>query len=287
MVRPYSWAEPIVGTPIKPRYRVKAISQQREEELDSPIINVVAIGDPHDKPGRCKKRFSWLGRFAAEQHPDFIVSIGDWASLDSLSTHEIPGSAGDAERPAFHHDLDSLDESLSVFKSGWGHDTLPLIQCHGNHEHRAVRSAQRQPKQCGDLPIRLDQTFIRHGFAPHPFGEFVEIGGVDFVHCPLNVMGREVGGQNAERTIANGATKSLVFGHTHRSNLINATKYGQHRKVTVLNLGTSMPYGMVEKYTGLSMSGWSYGIFLLRIRAGEILSAKHFDMLELEERYGD
>jgi hypothetical protein len=287
MVKPYSFAEQFVGEPIKPRYRVKAISRQREEELDNPIIKVVAIGDPHDKPGRCKKRFSWMGRFAAEQRPDVVVSIGDWASLDSLSTHEVPGSQNDAERPAFHDDLDSLDESMRAFHLGLSGWNGPRLHCHGNHEHRATRSAQRQPKQCGDLPVRLDQAFARYGWATNPFGKFVEIGGVDFVHCPLNVMGREVGGQNAERTIANGATKSLVFGHTHRSNLINATKFGQSRKVTVLNLGTAMPYGMVEKYTGLSMSGWSYGVFLLRIRAGEILSAKHYDMLELEGGYSD
>jgi hypothetical protein len=48
-----------------------------------------------------------------------------------------------------------------------------------------------------------------------------------------------------------------------------------------------MPFGEVEKYTGLAMSGWSYGVVELRIRDGEILSVKNWDMLELSDLYGD
>jgi hypothetical protein len=100
-------------------------------------------------------------------------------------------------------------------------------------------------------------------------------------------MGREMGGENVERNIGNKSLRSLVFGHTHRANVMNVSKVGQQRKVTILNLGTSMPMNMVEKYSGLSQTGWSYGIFLLRIQGGVILSAKHYDMTELEQLYAD
>jgi predicted phosphodiesterase len=287
MVAPYHWAEQIIGEPVKPRYRVKATSREREEELDQPIITVVAIGDPHDKPGRCKKRFTHMGRFAAEKKPDVIVSIGDWASLDSLSTHELPGSANDGERPGFWEELSSLDESLGQFHRDFPMGSKPCLITMGNHEHRAARAANRQPKLNGDMPLRLDEVFSRYRWGVRPFGEFVDIGGVDFVHCPLNVMGREMGGKNVEQTVANEAVRSLVFGHTHRAQVRNVVKIGQQRKLTIVNLGTSMPMGVVEKYSGMSMTGWSYGIFLLRIRAGEIMSAKHYDMIELEGAYGD
>jgi predicted phosphodiesterase len=281
VVRPYEFAEPIHGEPVKPRYRVQAIS--RPSVVDAPIVRVMVLGDPHDKPGRDKRRFTWMGRHAAETRPDYIVSIGDWASLDSLSTHETPGSAGDADRPGFWEELDSLDESLSLF----GAEIINpvLIHTHGNHCHRAVRAANRQPKLNGDMPVRLDEVFGRYGWRVHPFGEFVSIHGVDFVHCPLNVMGREMGGQHVERNVANMTTRSLVFGHTHRAQVTNFSKVGQQRKITVVNVGTSMPFGEVEKYTGLAMSGWSYSVHELRIRNGEILSVKQWDMLELESLY--
>jgi predicted phosphodiesterase len=283
VVRPYEFAESIHGEPVKPRYRVQAIS--RPSVVDAPIVRVMVLGDPHDKPGRDKRRFTWMGRHAAETKPDYIVSIGDWASLDSLSTHEVPGSANDAERPGFWEELDSLGESLALFGREMPGPAIPKVHCHGNHEHRARRAANRQPKLNGDMPIRLDNAFAQFMWRTHEFGEFVDIHGVDFVHCPLNVMGREMGGQHVERNVANMTTRSLVFGHTHRAQVTNFSKVGQQRKITVVNVGTTMPFGEVEKYTGLAMSGWSYGVFELRIRDGEILSVKNWDMLEIEGLY--
>lgn len=282
----FSMYEQIHG-PAKPRVRIKALSSERFATSEEPIYKVLAIGDHHDKPGRDKTRALWIGRHAAETSPSAIVSIGDWASLDSLSTHEAPGSQNDADRPAFHDDLDSLDESLSLFHRELPVGSIPVFHTHGNHEHRSHRAANRQPKLNGDMPVRLDNVFARYRWQTRPFGEFLDLYGVDFVHCPLNVMGREMGGENVERNIGNKSMRSLVFGHTHRANVMNITKVGQQRKLTIVNLGTSMPWGAVEKYNGLSMTGWSWGVFELRIQAGQILSAKHFDMIELEERYGD
>jgi hypothetical protein len=78
-----------------------------------------------------------------------------------------------------------------------------------------------------------------------------------------------------------------VFGHTHRANVLNVSRIGQGKSIQVLNLGTSLPHGVVEKYAKMSQTGWTYGIFLLRILDGQILSSKMFDMIELQQRYGD
>ncbi len=269
----------------KPRIRVKAFTS--ETPPDGPIYRVMVMGDAHDRPGRDKERFKWIGRMASERLPDAFVCIGDVASFDSLSAHETPGSQADAERPSFHQELDSLDEALGLFHSQLPVGSLPIFITLGNHEHRTERAANRQPKLNGDMPIRLNEVFARYRWQARPFGEFLDLYGVDLVHCPLNVMGREMGGEHVERTVANKALRSLVFGHTHRAQVVNMTKVGQHRRVTVVNVGTAMPWGIVEKYTGLAMSGWSYGAFELRIQSGTILSAKHWDMLELAQLYGD
>lgn len=269
------------------REQVRARVKEWKADLRSsePVYKVLAIGDPHDKPGRDKERFAWIGRHARETRPDAIVCIGDMASLDSLSSHELPGSAADAERPSFPEELESLNDALSSFHRHLPVGTIPTYITLGNHENRAWRSANKQPKQCGDMPFRLETIFTQYRWQTKPFGEFLELYGVDFVHCPLNVMGREMGGEHVERTVANKAMRSIVFGHTHKRNLHNAIKVGQSRKITALNLGTSMPYGMIEKYSGLSMTGWSYGVYELRIQAGAIISEKFYDMLELEERW--
>lgn len=270
----------------KPRIRVP----YRTQTTEGRIYKILAIGDHHDKPGRDKTRAKWIGRHAAETSPDYIVSIGDWASLDSLSTHETPGSAGDAARPAFYEDLESLEESLSLFHQEVAVGGLPVFHVHGNHEFRAWRAAERQPKLNGDMPVRVDQVFAQFGWSTSPFGEAITLAGVDFVHCVLNVMGREVGGDNMQ-LIANKLTRSLVWGHTHVNSVTTARKFlhddGVGRKITVVNLGTSMPWKVTEKYNRMATTGWGYGLYELRCRDGEILSAKHFDMLELEAAYHD
>jgi hypothetical protein len=270
---------------VKPRIRVSAVTQNTPPE--GPVHRVIVIGDAHDKPNRDKDRFLWIGRLIAERQPHAVVSIGDWVSLDSLSRHEVPGSQADAERPAFHLELESADESLSVFHREFPVGSIPVHMTMGNHEFRAERCANIQPKQCGDLPIRLANVFARYRWNLRPFGEFFDLYGVDFVHCPLNIMGREMGGEHVERTVANKALRSLVMGHSHRRAMFNAPKVGQGRKISVLNVGTAMPLGMVERYTGLAMSGWTYGVYEIRIQAGVIIAEKFFDMQELSETYGD
>jgi hypothetical protein len=270
--------------PPKPRYRIPAISRPSD---DHPIIRIVAAGDFHDKPGRCKKRALWIARHIAERNPDRFVSIGDWASFDSLSSHEQPGSQNDADRCPFHEDIESLDESLSVFHRELPPGSLPITITLGNHEARCERAANKQPKLNADLPRRREEIFSRYQWQTHPFGEFVNIAGLDWTHVPLSIMGKEMGGEMMERNVGIKALRSTVCGHTHRANLLTIMKVGQQREIKVLNLGTSMPYKLVEKYTGLAPTGWFYGIHELRVQDGQILSVRQYDMPELESLYGD
>ncbi len=280
------------GNPLeKPRYRVQALSRAHVDE--GPITRIVAIGDHHDRPGRDKTRATHIGRYIAERRPDYVVSIGDWCNMDSLSSHELPGSQADAERPSFPDELDSLEESLAAFHRDFPIDSIPVYQTHGNHEFRTIRAANKQPKLNADMPMRLEQVFARYRWRTSPFGRCVTLADIDFVHCWLNKMGREVGGDNM-LLMANKCVRSFVMGHTHVNAVVPQTKYGHDdgfpsergRKIVGINLGTSLPFGTVEKYTGLASTGWGYGIYDLRIRDGEILSAKHVDMLELEEDFG-
>jgi hypothetical protein len=115
-------------------------------------------------------------------------------------------------------------------------------------------------------------VFNEAGFKTHPFGQFLDLYGVDFVHCPLSIMGKELGGENVERNVANKTGRSLVFGHTHRANVLNISKIGQARSIQVVNLGTSLPHGTIEKYAKMSQTGWTYGVFLANTGRSDIIS---------------
>lgn len=280
MVRPFEFAEAISGDAIKPRVRVKAGSAPRIS--NEPIVRVMAIGDPHDAPGRDKRRFKWLGKHAAKTNPDHIVVIGDTLCLDSLSTHAPAGSADDIAKPSFWQELDSLDEAISIFHKELPVGSIPITHTNGNHENRANRAAANSPKTCGDMPFRLEEVFARYRWRTYDFGEYVKIAGCDFVHCPLDVRRREV---SSEPALKARSVRTLIMGHTHVNGFLPAVKWGQDVRVDILNLGTSMPWKERAHYVGTAPAPWGYGWYDLRIQDGRILSAKHYDMLEGEELY--
>lgn len=263
------------------RWRVRVPAARSPE---TPILTVLAMGDIHDKPGRSKEHLKWAGRLAAEIKPDRIVQIGDWFSLDSLSNHESRGSGKDAARPAFYEDLDSGSESLEAFDKECP-EQIPRDITLGNHEWRAARVANENPKESGDALIRVEQVFARYRWRTHPYGQFFYLGAVGFIHVPQTTMGRAYGGKNSENQIGNDATHSVVWGHDHRFRVKQVAKIGPNNAISLCNLGTFMPWGVIEDYSIGTMSGWSYGVAILRLQGGMILSAQLIDNLELEHRF--
>lgn len=266
----------------RPRVRVKAIRSAD----DSPVYRVLGIGDSHDGPHLPdKSRFKWIARHAVETRPDQIVSIGDFASFDSLSRHDAPGSLTQKIRPSFARDLESLEEALHAFHSVAGTE-MEMHLTLGNHEGRVLRFEQGTAEIEGQLWQPLMDLFARYGWRTHEEGAFHFIGAVGFVHAPRNLVGREYGGKTLN-AIGNDAVFSIVFGHSHRGQVQHFPKIGPLQGITVCNLGTSMPTNHVESYARVSTTGWTYGCYLLTIQGGRIIGHTFTSMSELEEKYGD
>lgn len=272
-----STAEPI-------KVRVKAISTPSR---DAPIYRVLAIGDTHDAPSiPDKSRFKWIGRHAAATKPDRIIQIGDWASFDSCSRHEQPGSIGQKLRPSINQDFESLEESLSVFmrEAGDGFDQDITL---GNHEERVLRVESASAELQGVLWPRLQETFARYRWRTHDPYRPLYVGGCMFVHVPMTLAGRPYTGKQPENSIINDTTVSIIYGHTHRANVVSRAKIGPVQKLTVLNLGSALPAGHVEAYATTALTGWSWGVFDLTLQGGQVIAHRFIPMTELEERYGD
>jgi len=283
----YAPAEVVLDLPPaeRPRIRVKAHS---ESQASGPIYRVCAIGDLHDSPHLSdKSRFTWIARHIGETRPDRVVQIGDWASFDSVSRHDAPGSIKQKLRPSIASDFESLEESLNVIWREVGNLSIPRDITLGNHEERLLRAEGATAEMVGLLWPKLYETFARYGWTAHDPYKYLYIGSVGFVHVPLNTMGRPYGGKTSENQIINDTTVSLVYGHTHRANVVSRPKIGPVPKLTVLNLGSAMPDGHIEPYAQTSLTGWSYGVFDLAIQAGQIVSHTFISMPELKEKYGD
>jgi predicted phosphodiesterase len=248
------------------------------------MVRVGVIGDTHDSPGQSKDRFKWMARWCADRKFDHVVQIGDWLSLDSLSSHEKLGSAKFYQRGTFEHDMESFHESLDAF--GKDLDT-PRYVTLGNHEYRADRAENENPNLIGTIARPIRQNFIDYGWEVYPYGEFLFIEGCVYVHIPFNGMGREFRGENPENLIGNRSLHSITFGHTHKSCAKTFPKIGKSNHIKVVNTGSAMPYGHIEEYAWLSMTGWDWGVCEQILCDGNIVSNKFISMLELEEDYGD
>ena len=247
---------------------------------------VIAIGDTHDQPGMAKDRFKWIGKYCVEAMPHRIVQIGDFASWDSVSSHDAPGTVSHAMRPSFKADLESCEEAMCLFYKEIKDLNIPMELTAGNHEDRINRFENKNPENVGTLYTQFEDLCARYRWRVHPYGHWLFIDGVGFTHVPKNIMGKPYGGQNSENQIANHATHSIVFGHTHRSTFRKTPKIGINNSIEVLNLGSAMPNGYVAKYAGTATSGWSYGIYELSIRSGHIVSHRFIDMATLQDKYG-
>lgn len=274
--------EPVVLAPAKkPKIRVQAGNENNK------TMRVLAIGDAHDSPSIDKDRFAWIGKHAADFGADWIVSIGDWATLDSLNSHIGNETLGGRSKGPYADDISSLAESIGALNSSLGSHRCNKHITLGNHERRAWTYEDMHPEMAGAVTGEILKTFEDGGWEHTDYGEYFFLGGVGFIHAAINRLNKTYGGKNAEVTIANDATFDHVIGHSHVRREHRAPKLGPMKHVTILNLGCALPWGHVEEYMLKgSPTGWWWGVHELLISGGQIVGTNAIPMTELKRRHG-
>lgn len=267
-------------------HRVEQPAEKPRVRVRSGRMKVMVIGDAHDSPGIAKDRFAWMGKFAADERPTHIVQIGDLLTLDSLNGHIGNSTFSGRLKGTFLDDMASGNEALALFNEQLpGGYTPHKHVALGNHERRLYLFEENAPETAGMMQCELESLLSRHGWAWSPFGQFHYLGGVGFVHCVLNRMGRPYGGKNAETTLCNEAMHDLVIGHSHTGRVWKAPKIGPSQHVTVVNAGCALPDGHIEEYARHSLTGWTWGVTVLEIEGGHIVGHQFVSMATLEDRY--
>lgn len=251
-------------------------------------VRVCVIPDIHVAPDIPNDRLLWIGRWCADMAPDYIVQLGDFLTLDSMSTHAKPGTITHSRAPTFEHDLDAGRKAMELFNRGAGNPgACPRIICYGNHEFRAHRFEENTPNVEGSIVGSMDELFAElGGFRIIPYGEFVFIEGVGFIHHVNNTIGRPYGGKTSAQRIASDSVFSVVHGHTHSKQSADVPKIGPNNAVRAISAGCALPHGHIEHYARHSTTGWWMGVLCLTIQDGQILDEHWTSMLTLEANYG-
>ena len=246
-------------------------------------VRVVCIGDAHDSPAiEDKSRFTWIAEYIKREKPDIVIQIGDFVTLDSLNSHIGNETYHGRAKPTFISDMASFNKALEAMPIDGPEKHCTL----GNHERRLYLFEDRAPEAYGMMQHELQSIFERHKWTFSPYGMPYVVGGVSFVHCALNTLGKSYGGKNAEGTIANDAVGDWVIGHSHRERMHRAPKLGPNNFVKIANVGCALPDGHLEDYATHTLTGWSYGIADMTIQGGHIQDYRFVSMAHLSEAYG-
>lgn len=285
LYRPHRYHQPIPLQIVQP-------APAPDPDLLSPggrPTSVLVIGDLHQDPRHPNRLevLTWIARYASEQRFDRIIQIGDWSTFDSVNMHDRNDTFGARFKPSIKQDLDNLIESHQAFRRGMAADYKPKLTITlGNHEYRLERFENANPETQQTYTLARDETFARFGWQVRPYAEVFYVDGVGFTHHPVNGAGRAFGGETGPQRAANKTTVPLVSGHTHKRQLHDAGKIGPQDVISMVEVGCAMPWGEVESYAKLGITGWWWGVVPMVVQGGAITDVNFVSMLTLKRKYG-
>lgn len=254
------------------------LTPQPPKESKRAPFRIAVIPDVQAKHGNDFTFLKLLGQYIAEQRPDVIVNIGDFADMPSLSSHDAPG-AHSVEGRRYHLDIDAVQEAMLALMTpireemakGWN---PRLVLTLGNHEHRIARALEANPKLIGTIQMD-DLRYADWGWEVVPFKEIIIIEGVAFCHYfTTGQMGRPA---SSARAMLNKQHMSCFAGHQQGRDMALG-KRGDGRQITAIICGSC--YEHDEEYLGAQGNKHFRGFYLLNdVRDGE------FEELPVTLRY--
>jgi len=241
----------------------------------------LVIGDPHCNPKASNDRFLWAGKLARDLKPDTIVCMGDFSSLDSLSSYDKGKKSFEGRR--YKKDIDHAHDALEKLNKGLNGRRLRKVMLLGNHEDRIDRIVDETPELDGTISTK-DLKFKEFGWEVFAYQEPVAIDGVHYCHnYPTGIMGKPISGDNIARSLLLKNKVSSTVGHCHLFDYSMCT-IPSGRKVLGLSAGCYLHHK--EDYARNTQRLWWSGLIVKRnVRQGEY-DIETIEYNTVKRRYG-
>jgi len=225
----------------------------------------LVIGDPHCNPKASNDRFLWAGKLAKDLKPDTIICMGDFSSLDSLSSYDKGKKSFEGRR--YKKDIDHAHDALEKFNKGLNGRRSRKVMLLGNHEDRIDRIVDETPELDGTISTK-DLKFKEFGWEVVAYQEPVAIDGIHYCHnYPTGIMGKPISGDNIARSLLLKNKVSSTVGHCHLFDYSMCT-VPTGRKVIGLSAGCYLHHK--EDYARNTQRLWWSGLIVKRnVRQGE------------------
>lgn len=169
------------------------------------------IPDCQVRPGVDVSHMTWIGNYIADKQPDVVVCLGDFADMESLSSHSL---AGEKEGKRYQRDVSSAREAMAaLLEPVTCMKRVPQLHLTlGNHEDRIRRTVANNPHLEG--AIGIGDLGYQSEWKVHPFLKVVQIDGIDYAHFfTSGIMGRPCASAAA---MLRERQRSCVQGHVQR-----------------------------------------------------------------------
>ena len=245
---------------------------------DSPSVNLLIIGDPHAHPDYDNDRFFHLGNFIIRNQPDYIVCLGDFADMPSLSSYDR-GTRGFEGRRYRNDVIAALDAQDILFnplkeynaekrKNKQKQYKPKLYMCLGNHEDRITRATNSSPELDGAISID-DLQYEKYGWKVTPFKSVLTIKGISFSHYfTTGVSGRAISSTHIGHMLVSKLHCSAVQGHSHLYNHAEQTR-PDGQKIFGLSGGCYSHHKYSENWCKDTEHQWWRGVIMLEDLDGE------------------
>lgn len=257
------------------------------------MTKVIVIGDSHVDDEQELDRFSLASKFIMDHKPDYIVSIGDFLTLNCLSAWDsdkrkrMEGKRYNKEIEAGNIALDLLTEEIIKYnkerkKVKKRQYTPTWVYVEGNHEERLERYLEKDPIFDGTVSIKKDLKLDERGFLFVPYREYYYINDVGFTHIPFN-KSSPIGGVDITRKAQSVGVKSCVFGHTHEQHHSHIHKEGMPHLQDTYNCGCF--FDKKEDYVHGRVTNYWRGLSLLNIWKPGRFDVDGWSLGRLEREY--
>lgn len=245
----------------------------------------LVIGDSHADPRFPNDRFIALGNFIIEHRPDYIVDIGDFGNLDSISFHN-------RDKPLLKEGMrliddinamkDAHDKLMAPMKREWERASnlkkkkyKPIMKkLEGNHEYRAWRYISGLPELQGVVPTTDFVGAAEDGWEIYNYKEYTYHEGIAFCHVPMSPLSNTpLSGKYMSFRILEGQQQTTVYGHNHRLEVNSLKRNGEDGGRLIFSIGCGCYFDYDPEYIrgNEGQLNWWRGLLLLHhVAPGEV-----------------
>lgn len=211
-------------------------------------MKILTIPDCHVEQAQDLTRFLALGKYIAHTQPDVIITMGDFLSMKAISHWDrskklsMEGKRYAEDLAAANRALDLLDGPSRELRANQKRVRVKQyrptkIFLEGNHEEWERKFLEENPSMSGHIDYKESLHLRDREWDSMPYKEFVEFDGILFTHVPLDGSKQPIRGASICHSALRYVSKSIVFGHTHRWEMVSCKRHGDSDIIQALTSG--------------------------------------------------